>query len=127
MALLRKETCNKRSTSHPSAGWRRVIKGLIFVRPFPQKNPIVNGYSAERDLQLEICKIIFSTILSSTGWRRVIGCLIFIGHFPQKSPIMSGFSAERDLQLKASYASSPPCISLHHIVQKRYIPKEPYN
>jgi len=37
------------------SGWRRRMGCLIFVRHFPQKNPVINGSVAERDLQLKAC------------------------------------------------------------------------
>jgi len=47
------------------------------------------------------------------GGVEFIECLIYTGHFPQKSPT-SGSFAERDVQLKASYGSSPLCITLNY-------------
>ena len=47
-----------------------------------------------------------------TRWQRPTGCLIFTGHFPQKSPKINGSVEKTNMQLKASYGSSPPCISV---------------
>jgi len=34
-------------------GWRRYLRCLIFIDQFPQKSPMISGYFAERDLQIE--------------------------------------------------------------------------
>ena len=60
-----------------------------------------------------LCVCVYSFLCKwiPTVLRRLIGCFIFIGHFPRVSPIISGSFAKNDLQLKASYGSSPPCIT----------------
>jgi len=80
-----------RKSQLATMGWRRCTGCLTFIGHFPQKNPIINGTFAERDLR-----------------RRCTGCLTFVGQFLQKNPIISGSFAERVLQLKASSASSAP-------------------
>ena len=64
-----------------------------------------------------LCVCVYSFLCKwiPTVLRRLIGCFIFIGHFPRVSPIISGSFAKNDLQLKASYGSSPPCITIVEI------------
>jgi len=36
-----------------STGWRKVIRGLIFIGHFLHKSPVISGFFAKNELQLE--------------------------------------------------------------------------
>jgi len=58
--------------------WRRCIECRIFMRHFPQNNPIISGSFAERDLQLKASYASLPPYTRMpTGFWPVIDCLSF--------------------------------------------------
>jgi len=63
------------NTSTHATGWRRIIECLIFVGRFPQRNSIISGSFAKRDLQLKALLCIFAILNHMAAMQRMLELL----------------------------------------------------